>query len=867
MIEVGYFSFCLALLLSIYALVTGVICLFKPYVSLISSSKNAIIAVFLCVLLSCVIFWNAIFFHDYSVQYVYLHTAADMPPMYLFTSFWSALEGSHLLWTFIMSIVCAISIGTVRKSNDTYSPALCVSFATALTFMLLLNVTISAPLTRLFPVGKIGRGMNALLQNPYMAIHPPMLFTGYSLLIVPFAYSVAALAKGYFTQDWFITVRRASLIAWIFLTVAIFLGGKWAYFELGWGGYWAWDPVENSSFMPWLALTAAMHTFLIYTKTKRLPRLGIFLSMLAFTLSFQGTFITRSGIISSVHSFAESNIGPAYLTWILFLLISTLILLFTRGYLLEGAAKTNEWKLSKETTLLFTIFFLLFLLALVFIGTIMPLVVDAVRGIKISIQQPFFNSFAPWIGLAFVSILGVGNLMKWKSGKIENPLLCLALPALLSFILTFYLHMQKTLDAKTSFAYFMIFWTAFVLIMDLIYRLKEMRWNGLAFLKYRRSYLGALIVHIGFLMALLGFTGNYQSTAASSEVNLSLNQSTNFHGYKITNNGLTYKAEYNVQYVGANLATTNETATNEMTKESVLITPLRSKFTNNEQWFNEVGVYSTFWHDIYLVLASFDVKTESVTLKMNYNPTVKFVWTSLVVFIVGIILSLSHVASHSNTPRAETENRPASSPRKRESRQMPLDLHLRGDDDTTIQKRNKFLSVGIIIVTLLCLFFAYSGIAFAQTSTRTSAQISTPVDNNITKNNELIPTQMDPKIQDVAKELRCPTCLGLSVIDSETPQSQAMRIEIANQLKQGKNKKEIIEYFKKRYGAWILREPDFYSSYGFLIWIVPILGFIAGPLLIILGVKSSKKRKTARRQQLIDDISNVLHEMRKQKKL
>ncbi len=830
MVEVGYFSFCFALLLAVYSLITGIICLFKPYVSILSSSRNALVGVFLCILLSSLILWYGIFFHDFSIQYVYLHSAENMPPIYLFTSFWSALEGSHLLWTLLLSTVCAVSICTVRKNNYIYYPGLCVSYASALTFMLLLNVTASAPLTRLFPIGKFGQGMNALLQNPYMAIHPPMLFTGYSLLIIPFAYSVAALLKGYFSEEWFVTVRRACLIAWVFLTTAIFLGGKWAYYELGWGGYWGWDPVENSSFMPWIALTAAIHTFLIYRKTKRLPRLGLFLAMLAFTLSFQGTFITRSGIISSVHSFAESNIGPAYLAWILFLLISSITLIFTRGFLLEGACKTNEWKQAKETTLLFTNFFLLFLLALVFIGTILPLVVEALRGIKISIQQPFFNSFAPWIGLGFVSILGIGNLMKWKTGKIEDPISCIAFPAIWAFILTLCFHFQKNLDLKVTFAYFMIFWSCFTLIMDIVFKLKEMRWNGMAFLKFNRSYLGAIIIHLGFLMALLGFTGNYQTTSA--EVNLNLHQSTHFQGYKITNNGLSYKAEYNVQYVGANL-----TAVDDFSKESIVISPTRSKFTNNEQWFNEIGVHSTFWHDLYLVLASFDVKTESVSLKMNYNPTVKFVWTSLVVMICGILVSLSH--------------------------------KMRDPDETQKSTTfNKLVSIGVILIAVFFLFFAYSGLAQARELSATDSNSlliqgsgnGSQLSGQPNLMGEQIPMQMNPKILDIAKELRCPTCVGMSVIESGTPQSVAMRTEIANQLALGKNKQEIINYFKNRYGPWILREPDFYSSYGFLIWIIPIVGFICGPIFILLGIKNSQKRRALKKKVLMEEINRILKE-------
>ena len=834
MIEFGYFSFCFALLLSLYAFTTSCICLYKPYVALLTSCRNAIVGIFICLFIAALVLWNAIFFHDFSVRYVYLHSAVNMPPIYLFTSFWSALEGSHFLWTLLLSLVCAISISTVRKNNYVYIPSLTLVYSTVLTFMLGLNVTISAPLTRLFPVGQFGRGMNALLQNPYMAIHPPMLFTGYSLLIVPFAYCFGALIKGYFTTESFSTIRRTSLIAWAFLTTAIFLGGRWAYYELGWGGYWGWDPVENSSFMPWLALTASIHTFIIYTRTKRLPRLGVFLAMLAFAMTFQGTFITRSGIISSVHSFAESNIGPAYLTWILFLFSSILILVFTRGFLLEGAAKLNEWKFSKETTLLFTIFFLLFLLAIVFIGTLLPLIIEAVRGVKISIQQPFFNSFISWIGLGFVSLIGLGNVMKWKTGKITDAISCLLFPAFWSFLLTLSFCVQKHLNLKLSFAYFMIFWSSFVLIMDFVFKLKEFHWNGLAFFKYKRNYIGALIIHLAFLMAILGFTGNYKTSSA--EVTLNLHESTNFHGYKITNNGLTYTAAYNVQRVGVNL-----NAVNTDTNESVLITPTRSKFTNNDQWFNEIGVYSTFWHDIYLVMSSFDIKSESVSLKMNENPTVKFVWTSLLIALIGILVSLSHTTSKNIT----------------------LSAH----------KNKMRLSTSTLLVTfvLFCFIFAYSGIARAQTQKNTDTSVlltqgsgnGVQYSGKINENGIKIPMQTNSKIVDVAKELRCPTCLGMSILESGTPQSLAMRTEVEKQISQGKSKKEIIDYFKLRYGSWILREPDLSSTYGLFIWIICISGLLCGPLFILLGVKNSRMRKKKARERLIKEIQDTILELKK----
>lgn len=855
MVEVGFFSLCFGFCLSLFGLLMGIYTVFRPFSSIVASARNALISVFICVFISSLIMWDALFFHDFSLKYVYRNSSLDMPPLYLFTSFWSALEGSHLLWTLIMSAIVTIALVTVKKENFSLYPALCVAFGFALTFMMFLNVSFSAPLERLSPVGKFGEGMNALLQNPYMAIHPPMLFTGYCLLIVPFAYSFAVLVKGSFTSEWLATVRRWSLLAWAVLSVAICLGGKWAYVELGWGGYWGWDPVENSSFMPWLAITAALHTLLITDKTGRLPRLLLFLNMFAFSLTFLGTFITRSGIISSVHSFAESEIGPSYLIWVMFLLLLTVCLVFTRGNYIQGAAVSNEWRISKESALLFTIFFILFLLALVLIGTILPLIVEATRGIKISIQQPFFNAFAPWIGASLVLLLGVGNLMRWKNGKIADPISCLLFPFIWAIILTYSLAVQKNFDKLSALTFLIVLWTCGVLIMDLIYKLKSMRWNGKIFLLYNRPYLGAFIIHIGFLFAIIGFAGNYRGLSA--EAHLGLNESTVFNNYKITNEGLGYTQEYNAQYVYAKIKSENK-----QNGESILITPMRSKFTNNEQWFNEIGIHSTFWHDLYIVLSSFDINNQSVSLKINWNPTVKFVWTSLVIMVIGALISLTH--------RIRKRSLDISDNFSNNDKKFSIDDILEKSSENKLLKTSnlaKSMSVSIIGFIIFVVLFGLSGVSLADQLQKNDNSFNIPkenlknnllVENKISGNGNVMLTVENPKLEEIAKELRCPTCIGISVLESNTLQSQAMRTEIINQLAEGKSKEEIIHYFKTAYGPWILREPDAQSPLGFMIWGIPILGFLLGPIFILLSLKYSKKKKINEELELINEIKEYI---------
>ena len=810
MIEFGFFSLCLGFIFSIYAFISSFLSFNKPFVGLVSSSRNAILATFLCLLLSSFILWNSLLLHDFSLQYVYEHSSTDMPPWYLLTSFWSALEGSHLLWTLLLSFWISVSLIKIRKENEFYLPALNFIYSLCLMYMLLLNVTFSAPFNRLFPVGSFGKGMNSLLQNPYMAIHPPILFNGYSVLVIPFANSIAALIYKKITPEWIISVRNYSLIAFGFLLLAITLGGKWAYMELGWGGYWAWDPVENSSFLPLLSTIAAIHSYIMYKKTNHLPRLALFLSLFAFILTFEGTFLTRSGVISSVHSFAQSDIGPVYLSWIFLLCILSFGLLFSNGQtFIHKKEKLLLSQFSRETVFIFFLFYLLFMLGLVLIGTALPIIIDALTGTRISIQQPFYNTFAPWIGLGIVLLLGIGNLMKWKKNKIEKPIQTLMIPFIVALIVTLFIFIKKSFPVFSFFIYLAALWQVGILISDLYFKIQKNNYHPMVLIKHNRGYLGSVIVHIGFLFLILGFVGN--DKGKSVDVNFNLNEKTIFQNYEIKYSGMKFDQQYNEKRVVASVSL-HEINSNKMT---FLVSPQKTKFSNSTQWFNEVGVYSTLWYDIYIVLASFDPSTDSVTLKINYNPTVKIVWTSILIMLLGIIVCLTHkfkpfqIQSHREELSSNSKNE--------------------------TEKKNKIQNLFLILFFIGVAFFGLSGNVFAQENSSTHKPY-------VTSQNE--------KFEDISKELRCPTCQGMSITESETPQSQAMRAEVQRLIQSGKNKEQILDYFKERYGPWILRSPDPKSTLGFLVWLFPTLIFILGPMIILIKMKLNHKNQLSKKTEI-----------------
>ena len=276
-----------------------------------ASGVRGLYATFAMVVLASIGLWTALLSHDFSVEYVASHISANMPNVYIFTAFWSGQAGSMLFWALILSMYATIAIATSRKRKRELMPWATGTLSAILLFFLATTCFKANPFTRLdfFPAD--GRGMNPQLQNPGMAIHPPNLYLGYVATAIPFAFAIAALFTRRLDAEWLGVVRRWALLSWFFLTIGIVLGMWWAYVELGWGGYWAWDPVENSSFLPWLTTTAFLHSIMIQEKRGMLRKWNVVLVVVSFLLSIFGTFITRSGVIESVHSFAQSPVG----TW------------------------------------------------------------------------------------------------------------------------------------------------------------------------------------------------------------------------------------------------------------------------------------------------------------------------------------------------------------------------------------------------------------------------------------------------------------------------------------------------------------------------------------------------------------------------
>src|SRR2546423_1354118 len=377
---------------------------------LIASGRRAIYATFAMVLTASAGLWTALLTRDFSLEYVAGHISANMPNVYVFTAFWSGQAGSMLFWALILSLYSAIAVYTNRERNHLLLPYAAGTLGAILLFFLATTCFKANPFARLDWTPMDGRGMNPQLQNPGMAIHPPNLYLGYVATAIPFAFAIAALITRRLDAEWLAVVRRWSLLSWLFLTVGIVLGMWWAYVELGWGGYWAWDPGENASLLPWLVNTAFLHSIMGQEKRGMLRKWDVTLVVSAFLLSIFWTFLTRSGVISRVHSFAQSPVGKWFAAFLVAAIAVTAYLVSTRLKDLRSQAEL-ESMVSREAAFLYNNLVLVGIAFSVLWGTLFPIISEAVRGNKITVGPPFFNTVNIPLGLLLLLLTGIVPLI------------------------------------------------------------------------------------------------------------------------------------------------------------------------------------------------------------------------------------------------------------------------------------------------------------------------------------------------------------------------------------------------------------------------------------------------------------------------
>ena len=493
------------------------------------AGRRMAIIVSVLVIIATLVLVKELITSNFDVDYVAHYTSIETPTIYKFTALWAGQSGSLLFWIFILSIYSLITIFQNRNRYHRMMPwVLCVILTVQLFFLILTNFITNPfePTNADFIVAN-GLGLNPLLQNLTMAIHPPVLYLGFVGFTIPFAFTVAALLTNEKGSLWVRSIRRWSRVTWLALSSGIMLGGWWAYQELGWGGYWAWDPVENASFMPWLTGTAFLHSIIIQEKKNMLRVWNTILIMLTFALTIFGTFLTRSGVMSSVHSFTESSLGPIFLGFVAIIIIVCAVLIF-HGLPNLKSNKRIESLTSRESGFLFNNVVFVTMCFAVFWGTIFPVISEAVRGTKITVGPPFFNQVNVPIGLLLLMLTGVGPLLAWRRTSRSNFIKYFSIPIGLALIAA----IVFLLSGFRGYVVISLMLSVFVVVAIVTefkrgVQARMNRFGESSFVAFRtmvrknRSRYGGYFVHLGIVLMFIGFTG--QAFNLKKEFGLGIN--------------------------------------------------------------------------------------------------------------------------------------------------------------------------------------------------------------------------------------------------------------------------------------------------------------------------------------------------------
>ena len=576
---------------------------------------------------------NELLISNFDISYVAHYTSIETPTFYKITALWAGQSGSLLFWLFILSVYTLIVLFQYKNSYTRLMPWVIIVLVIVQAFFLVLVNVIENPFspTNADFVVVNGNGLNPLLQNLTMAIHPPTLYLGYVGFTIPFAFAIAALITKDTGSVWIRSIRRWTLIAWLFQSAGIILGGWWAYQELGWGGYWAWDPVENASFMPWLTGTAFLHSIIIQEKKGMLKTWNMILIMITFTLCIFGTFLTRSGVMSSVHSFAVSNLGPVFLGFIAIILLVGTYLVIDRASILKSEKRIESFT-SRESGFLFNNVIFVVICFAVFWGTIFPVLSEAVQGEKITVGAPFFNQVNVPIGLLLLLFTGIGPLLAWRRTSKEALIRNFTIPILFGiavFIACFFLGIRET--TLISFPL-----TGFVAAAILIEfhrgtqsrskRFNEPFFTALKTLISRnRSRYGGYIVHLGIVFMFIGFSGH----AFDSELEFAMKtgEIKEFDGYKFELVSITPTERPNhiAWIAGLNIwDQENQLVTRLFPEKRVYFH--KDPNPDKRQPHSELDIHSTLVKDIYTIFSGVDMEQQIAYLKIMINPLVWWVW-------------------------------------------------------------------------------------------------------------------------------------------------------------------------------------------------------------------------------------------------
>lgn len=639
MYVVGNTALYLGMIISLYALIANLAGVKRKNSRLLESARGSVLAlVFLSAVASFLLLY-ILGTSRFQFEYVASYTSKNLPLVYKLTAFWAGNAGSLLLWLFLLCVYTGLLVFSKAKKNPMIPYASSVLLLNILFFFIVL-VTTDNPFEMTDTIPADGKGLNPMLQHSGMILHPVTLYLGYVGLSVPFSFAVSALMLKRMDAEWITLTRRWTLAAWLFLTLGNIIGGWWSYLELGWGGYWAWDPVENASFLPWLTVTAFLHSVMVQERKGMLRIWNLSLVILSYVLTLFGTFLVRSGVLTSVHAFGEGNLGTYFLVFMTLMLILSIYVVMTRYQLIKKETNLIKTYFSKESSFLLNNLILVAGAFAVFWGTMYPLVSEVLTGTKVNVGPPYFIKVMAPIMLGLIILMAVCPVIAWQKATVKRFLKSMVWPLAAGVLTAIIL---AALGVKGIFAIIGLSCTVVMFashIQEFVLGIQARRkvtqenilkaaWNLM--MKNQRRY-GGYIVHIGVAVLAVGVIASH---AYSSEVLQTVQTGKSFAigNYKLTFKGLSEHMENGNGIVVADM---------DVTYKGKKIGTVKPEKIFYETWpepSTEVAIKTNWSQDLYVVLSSWESR-DKATFQVKINPFVSWIWTGGVIMVIGIVITL-----------------------------------------------------------------------------------------------------------------------------------------------------------------------------------------------------------------------------------
>jgi cytochrome c-type biogenesis protein CcmF len=782
-----------------YAAVASVVGARRGSRRLIESGVGAFYLVAALMTAASAVIVNAFLTNDYSIKYVQHYSDSVQPLFYKFTSYWGGLDGSIMFWVFLLSIFGAVAVYVNRQRHRELIPYVIATISAVQMFFLFLMVVHKNPFTTFLTEAPAdGRGLNPLLQNPYMAIHPPSLYTGFVGMTIPYAFAMAALITGHLDDSWLRAVRRWTMVSWLFLSFGLTLGMIWAYEVLGWGGYWGWDPVENAGLLPWFTATAFLHSVMVQERRSMLRVWNMTLVITTFFLTIFGTFMTRSGVVQSVHAFGEDPmLARLFAGFMVTIVTVSFGLVIYRLPLLRARNELDSW-ISREAAFLFNNWILLFSALFVLFGTMFPTLSEAVAGTRMTVAAPFFNKWMVPIGLVLLCLTGIGPLLAWRKSTIANLREQFMWPVLLALVTGVAL---AVLGIR--------FWSSglcFSLCAFVVTTIVQEFWRGgnvrrratdtdlftaiVGLVGRNKRRYGGYIVHIGIVLLFLGFAGNGSKQDETLLIKLH-DQATVGH-YTLRNEGVRVSDDGQKQVITGYVAVFRDG------KQIDTLYPGRSIFRKHEseEPRSDLAIRRTLAEDLYLVLPQVDFSTQTITLQVVINPLVDWIWIGFGVLAIGTAIALLPERAYSFALA-----------------KLPAEAATSG--------------AAVILAILLA----------------TAPLLAQHVED---------PAGISPPVNDVERQLRnemgctCGTCAHEPLTKCTCGTASQMRAELRDQVSKGKNRDEIIAHFMSVYGGQQFLASPIDKGFNRLAWLVPYSIAATGVFAIGLTAYRWSRRRDGR---------------------